>query len=320
MPLNHEIPYSIYKEASPLEYWGMLEEVNRIYLSEMQIALQPLMPALVFNRASAIVIGSDGKGEKHAQSRAELIFLQPETGTLQPQHITHIIKGYRKKFEGGYHGYPSVQFVESENPLSYMYGDSNLVYPDTIVNSKFVIGSKTTALQARTQVLYEMIQIPRIRKKLTNQIKEYSVVTQTGISRNKTCFYFENDRVVALYDERPNPKQLGVKPVIRLVQRALDLLTQQQLASAQLTPEYAAQSLPTATVKRLEYFKQDKEIATAYLWFLQWFHETQEGYKNKRQLASASRPLATYLENISLISNWINTIRPGLVKTNGKAD
>jgi hypothetical protein len=314
MPVSPEIPYSIYKEASPIEYWEYLGHLNKRYYQEIQARILPLESVLMQHQACAVLMGSDGKGEKHAQSWAEIIYLQPSSGNLNHTIITQTMPDYTNFFEVDYEGNPSVRYTGNDSLLSYVYGNSSHVYPDTILNSCIVSGHEATALEARTQVLNEIAHTTRIRRKIDEQIKEYLKWVQTGVSRNQTCFFFEHDQVVALYDERPGLKQLGVKPVIRLVQRTLDLLTQQQLASAQLTPELAAHTLPTATVKRLEYFEQDKDIAYAYLWFLQWFHENQEGYKANRQLSSATRSYEMYQEHIRVIFNWINTIRPGLFK------
>ncbi len=284
------------KEVSPYEmplpkYKGYLDDINSAYLTEVRNTLSLMRDFLLENGFCAVVVGSDGKRERHPQSRTEVVYLQyqKKRNEITPKQINEkffeiygipysSVFDYDLKTDGD----PRVLYI-NEDILSYVSRDSGLIYPDRILNSRIVFGEMGMWKSAREKVLEEMGLTTglsgKIRKALKSQIKDYLKTCETGLSRGKVCF----NQGYQFYDESELIGNFGFKyGFIRLLQRDLDLKTQ-TLIRDRVWSTNQAMELPTNTAERVCFFDEyNQDTTLAYLWFLQRYHEVQEMYKNRR--------------------------------------
>jgi hypothetical protein len=280
-------PYGL----SPFEYKTYVEEINGRYLSQTRQNLLPLDSFLQENNICAIVVGSDGKGERHAQSKTEIVYIQGQSlgGEISSKKISDLYeeltgRKYSDVFETDV-GYLPEKTNLGIDILSFVSGDNRRIFPDRVLNSKLVGGASEVHQKARISVLGEIGRPDNlaglIRRELKRQKKEANKTCQTGVSRKKLCF----NQSGQFYDESENPGSFGFKHgFIRFIQRDLDLRTQSLIIDRVWSPEKAAE-LPTSTVGRISFFDYNKDTAEAYLWFLEQYHEVQERYKNRKRLS-----------------------------------
>ncbi len=244
-----------------------------------------------------IVVGSDGKEERHPQSKTEIVLLRKgleknkrENSSLQiPNSLPSQIL------------YDEIRLEEVPPPiLSYYNNSPKAVYPDLILNSILILGNPKTHLQARIKVIKEMTDDgpigKRIREELKKQLSSYRTTLSTGFYRGLPVFadgwqyYYEN--------EDPKKLQLGFKMgPLRVVQRRLDILTVEAWKK-NLLNDQEIPNLPTNTCDRIDYFcakgliKKDfaSQLQQAYLWFLREYHRVQEIFKNSDRKKIVGRP------------------------------
>jgi len=174
--------FDIYNEytLSPLEYAGAVEAINHNNLRDLQDTLKDF--PLQSTNFCVIVMGSDGKLERHPQSKTELVFLQR---TQEDDLASNFSEWYKKNFACDFTEHfefdphtklPGVYTIEGNTPLSFAYGDPNAIYPDIILNSQIVFGERNVLQEAKQKVLAETTQDDklgkRIRRILREQIKE----------------------------------------------------------------------------------------------------------------------------------------------------
>ncbi len=281
-------------QLTPDKYAECLAESNKRYLLENRVILEPISDFLDYYDTCAIVVGSDGKKEKGVKVDTEIVFIQSDKSDkkLFPQYLVdefEKITGnkYQDVFFTGKDSFPKIMKI-NEDTLSFVNQDSNMVYPDRVLNSILICGQQMIYDQARQTVAIEMGLTPglsgKIREGIKNQIREYLKVCQSGISRGQVCFDFE--KKCQYFDQKNgNIQRYGFKHgYIRLVQRKLDLKIQTMIRDHQIDVE-KVDNLPTNTFEKIDYLcPGQRSIIESYLWFLQNYHDIQKEYEKNKVL------------------------------------
>jgi len=277
------------------EYSGLLTCVNENYLRSTRRVLAPMCTEL--DRLcpySLITVGSDGKKERHPQSKTEIVYVfEKQEMAPRAQDIAQIFRrttGNTYFYETS-EGQPMVVCLDQETPLSYAFNNSRLVYPDRVLNSVLVLGDENIHLKSRLKVLEEMIgpESGKIRREMRQQRNEYGKACRTATYRAVSLF--DPDTGVQYYDEDRKSYALGFKTsFLRLMQRTLDLLVNDGIKKYGINIRQIKE-MPTSTVDRIKYLQKigwiesgNQEVAAAqesYLWFLREYHKAQEAYKNR---------------------------------------
>ncbi len=280
--------FDVYNSLSLTEYFGLVRVCCQNWRQELKDLIDNL-PATLENKVAFVVVGSDGKEERHSQSKTELVFLYDPL-------LLYKIDGHPSQFIRFREGSVicnEIRPVEADGEtLSFFNNSSQSIFPDRILNSIVVWGSPDIHLRARMQVIREMVgqdeRGGRIREALRKQISSYRQTLKNGFYRGLPVF---KDGIQYYYEcEDPKSLQLGFKMgPLRAVQRRLDILTVQtwQGSIANLTEENIY-NLPTNTCDRIDFFLSLKlldegfasQLKEAYLWFLREYHRAQELYKN----------------------------------------
>lgn len=292
---HHQEDPPCYK-LSESEYSGLLETIGENWRNDLCERLTGLFndELLQGKHYCLIVPGSDGKKERHPQSKTEIIL-------LLDQNNPQLEKEVRKKIVISRSKNPTIGPLEikivgqEKSPLSFFNHSPQRVYPDRVLNSYLLIGDPSLYFKARQQVLEEM-QTKKVRSKMRNQLRQYKKAIATGQYRGLAVFSEEKGE--QYYFENANSKEIrfGFKiAFLRAVQRKLDLLTINLIKEGKESVDTLAKSLPTNTAARIEYLAQrgflNQDLAPrlqmAYLWFLKNYHQTQETFsKNKHQIAA----------------------------------
>lgn len=292
---------------NPMEYRGSLEVLNDVYLAECQERVGALQRSVESYGACIIAVGSDGKRERHPQSKTELVFVQGQDSkdSLSPEMIVKTFNSksrtsFQVLFDTGNDNLPSVLKI-GKDTLSFALHDSHLVFPDRVLNSTFILGNHNVFVEARRIVATELALTPglsgKIRRDMRNQIKNYRKNALSGLSRNVKCFDEENQ----YYDERNNPGKFGFKhSFLRTTQRFLDIKTQESIQRGTININQI-DTLPVNTADRIDYFGLDESLGEAYIWFLQRYHCIQEEYKQRRNLTKIPYDKEKFAENKDII-------------------
>jgi len=279
-----------------------------------------LKSAHVPNNACIMMVGSDGKHERHAQSQSEfvLVISSPDNGKIKESVMKTIldnIDGLHPDLRPN--GTIEVKVIHSPMPCSYAYNQISRIYPDRYLNSRRIVGNTETHNQIREKVLHEMSDSSdlgrRIRDKMKDQLRDYQKAIDTGIFRGVPNF----DPLLGTqyYKESP-PIQLGFKSAfIRSVQRKFDIATAQNIRSGKISLSDAVLHLPAATIDKFDYFtfngciqqKTATKASEAYAWFLQQYHHIQEHYKNAHQPISLQSKSADFLYYSQIIKEFLKT-------------
>jgi len=277
------------------EYLGLLTCVNENYLRSTRGVLAPMCTELDrFCPYSLITVGSDGKKERHPQSRTEIVYLfAKQEMAPSAETILNIFKqttGHDYFYETS-EGQPMVVCLDQKTPLSYAFNNPRLVYPDRILNSVLVLGDENIHLKSRLKVLEEMTgpEGGKIRREMRQQRNEYGKACRAATYRGKTLF--DSDIGMQYYDESQEGYALGFKTsFLRLMQRTLDLLVNDGIKKYEIDIRQMRE-MPTSTVDRIRYLQKigwiksgNKGVVAAqesYLWFLREYHKAQEAYKNR---------------------------------------
>lgn len=273
----------------PLKYGVYLEAItNSKYLDKTRQKLLPIKNFLEENNICAVVVGSDGKSERHPQSKTEIVYIQDQSSsqTITTEEITDVYTkttgfDYVKVFGTDIDSIPEKVDL-GKRVISFAFGDAKRIFPDRVLNSILVIGSAEIHQKARRMVLEELGSGGQlssvIKKELKRQRKEHYKTCLTGSSRGKVCFNHNGQ----FYDESKHPGRFGFKHgFIRLIQRDLDLRTQEMIVRGTWSINRAIE-LPSSTTGRISFLDYSKDTAEAFLWFLQRYHSVQEEYKNRR--------------------------------------
>ena len=293
-----------YTELPTAEYWIFLKYLNQQYIDS---AKNLLISAPISGDQCLVLLGSDGKRERHAQSKTDLAIVQRTNGAtnltarglMEWFDRTHI-ENFTDIFDLQLHEEPEVKQVGNpelylSDAYPYVYkGVNRRIYPDRALNTVFIMGNEDVYMEARRQVLTEMTanhqRSGSIRRELTKQWKTYRETMQSGLYRDRATFTLEPP--VQYYDEDLEVYSTGFKiGFLRTMQRFLDIATVVGIREGFFTVDEAALDLPTSCPERIQ-FLASKGLFTdsilteraidSYLWFLQQYHFAQEQYKNER--------------------------------------
>ena len=279
----------------PVEYYGLLEIVNINYQNLLRGFLEGKLGNL--DEVCLILTGSDGKRERHCQSRTEIIIIGNNQSLVlgTREEIGKIFGENGVPLESN----PSDCLPEGrtlDENLSYAYNNRELVYPDRVLHSQFLIGSKEIYQQAILKVLDEIITDGRIYDHVRRQLNDYKKAFREGDYRGQTIFSWGDG--IQWYEENKDPKlsRLGFKMgPLRAVQRKLDVITFKALRhddqlKGKIRERYVEGGLSN-TLVRIEFLSQiglipedlKNKLIEAYYWFLQQYHQAQENYKQTRR-------------------------------------
>lgn len=309
-----------FTDLNPFEYQGLLMTINSNYQEELRRSLSPLLKRKLIG-ICLILPGSDGKQERHCQSKTEIVILAAEgDSALKIRDIlVKLLKERSFSFEGDiYTGLPEIKLLldNQDNYLSYAYGDLNLVYPDRVIHSTLFLGDKILHQRAKLKALEEL-KDQKIKKKLIEQLRSYRRAIETGFYRHQQIF--NGEKGVQYYEENDEFKllRLGFKSAfLRAVQRKLDLLTRKGLIfNRELEEKIKNRYLSglSNTLERIEFLSAlgliPQEMAIplieAYYWFLQRYHEAQDQYKKTRQLVELPFDLEIFNKHQKTILDFL---------------
>ncbi len=292
--LTTKSEFSPYSNLTPKEYLGLVQTVNINSTSY----LKDFFSGLPFPSSSMCLVttGSDGKLERHTQSKTELIVIEnSQYDGISLDLVDYIGNDEFRRLFVTRDGLPETKSLDSEVPISYVFRDGNTIYPDRILNSTSVFGDQELFDQVRLATIREMSGDSRlskhIRGHMEDQLRNYKKSMQTGVVRGMPVFDVKNG--VQFYNETDIPKldQYGFKlAFLRAVQRKLDLITANSIKEEKLSKEIV-QTFPTSTQRRLDFlvkfgkisdFMAD-EVTIAYAWFLQQYHAGQQIFKDTQE-------------------------------------
>lgn len=280
--------YCPFEDLNPLEYYGLVTGgINFNQLSDLSGLLEGLeLPG----RAVIAAVGSDGKLERHTQSRTELVVIQADSSLRCEEYLKEFFQPtrYGELFDVDDNGRIDTKSFNEAVQFSYARGDRNSIYPDRVLNSVPVYPTTEEALtlhtEARKKVLEEMSSDKRTRDEMKTQLRTYKRSMNTGEFRRVPTF--DEAESLQYYSELWPDYAVGFKSsFLRAVQRKLDLLTLQ--LDGQKSWQDVARTMPTTTNGRLNYLAEAGIVAPdvtattkeAYAWFLQRYHHIQEAYK-----------------------------------------
>lgn len=293
-----------YMELPLPEYWIFLKYLNQQYIDSARTLLKT---APVTQDQCLVLLGSDGKKERHAQSKTDLAIIQragsdsclTPAGLMEWFDGTHI-ENFVDIFDLQLHEEPEVKevgnpdlYLSDAYPYKYT-GVNRRIYPDRALNTVFILGNEAVHLEARGQVLKEMTENHKrsrtIRRELVKQLKSYRKTMETGLYRDRPTFTVMPP--VQYYDEDLEVYSTGFKiGFLRTVQRFLDVATVVGIREGFFTIDEAVEDLPTSCPEKIQFLAgrglfpdgmQTENAIDAYLWFLQQYHFAQELYKNER--------------------------------------
>ncbi len=308
-------------DLSVSEYGEYIHDINEQNIAYLRRLFEgaPLAPTQCL-----IVIGSDGKLERHAQSKTDVVLVQRKNAANNNvDDITAWFEGinpgetFKSQFDSQLSDSLEVVTLDDDSiRASYVYPElftqPRSIYPDRGLNSIHIAGNTEVHLDLRKQVLLEMTakgkSFRSIREEMKKQLRHYERAAKTGAYREVRVFGIElgggENRCFQYYNEDPNSYTVGFKvPFLRRMQRFLDIATVVAIKEEMLGVDDAAKNLPTSTIQRLEYFKnigllQDQgaveDVEDSYLWFLQRYHHVQELYKQLRIPIALSFDLDRY--------------------------
>lgn len=267
-------------------------------------------------------MGSNGKSERHPQSRTEFVLLSNQQNIFNTQESISqemMSKDDDTHFDTGVGELIEMKWLPGNTPLSYAYGSRTLVFPDRTLNAELVVGNPQVYEKARIIVLNEASRNDtlgaRVRRHMKSQLRTHKRTIKTGMYRQTQVFSRKNR--LQLYDE-DSPLRFGFKMgFLRAVQRKLDIATATIMRSGLASPEELSHILPVNTADRLQFFEDLKVIKStsaegtfsAYSWFLQQYHCVQESYKNSERVGIVSSMFngPEFDRNAQIIESFVNT-------------
>jgi hypothetical protein len=276
----------------PIEYVGMVDVVNQNHLHQLQL----FFGSFNLNDGCVVVTGSDGKRERHVQSKTELIAFQPSSrSNLALALKAHIGTDFFYDSQHALESYIEVKYIEGNwFPLSCVFNNTEAVYPDRVLQSTVVFGNPSYYYAARKQVLYELCYdenlAPRVRKKMKEQLDTYKQSIKRGSFRGNQLFDVE--KTLQYYNESPSDEKNKIQgfkmSYLRAVQRKLDLIVAKSIIDGAVDLEDVATNMPSATLERLDFLSKrnvlpselTQQVGRSYGWFLQQYHRSQAMFKS----------------------------------------
>jgi len=285
--------FSCYDNLPPKEYTYLLQVIALNRREKIKGLFMPFVEQLKTKEWTFILTGSDGKEERHPQSITEIILLYknsdlnigPQITIFLDQLGEDIILDEERKV--------------SDSSLSFYKGilEKQFCYPDRILDAAFLLGDPNLFIEAKRQVLQEMIDNPKVKEAMKDQLRTYRQTLERGIYRGQVVF----DERQQYYYESNNfsETRMGFKMgPIRAVQRALDLLILESIKNNDLSIEEVASNCPSNTCERIEFLMKKglidsnlgDRLIKAYSWFLREYHRIQEMYKESDRKSIISYP------------------------------
>ncbi|HKZ35490.1 MAG TPA: hypothetical protein VJ242_02135 [Patescibacteria group bacterium] len=304
-----------YKDLSPIEYVGMMRTVNENAVDHLRQIFQDLPLA---KDQCVVTIGSDGKGERHGQSKTEFMVIQNE---LHPPIVPmQIRRDLSKSLHRNVDSNIELKTLEDDRLLSLAFKNRKLVYPDRVLNAGFIIGNQEIFHEARKRVLQEMTaagpESRRLREYMERQLWRYKKSIKTGLSRDVETFSASEGW--QYYNETPPHTGFGFKHgFLRATQRKFDILTARWIKQGVVTIDRLVEDLPTNTYEKFDYFSSmnllspnlARGASEAYAWFLQQYHQVQETYQETREpvvLDFSTRALHEHAHPLTRFLNLLN--------------
>lgn len=276
-----------------------LYKKNERYLAELRMQFTDFILPL---DACVVALGSDGKKERHIQSKTELLIITREgKPTLSEELKSYVYnitgKPYESQFDS-FGGEIEVKSLSQETPFSFAFSEKftrpHLIFPDRVLNTQIVVGSGEVHHDARLRVIKEMGRRNalghKIRERIKRQIMESVHSVSTGRLRKEVAFTHSDtgeQPSLQFYDENPSSYTTGFKgPFLRGAQRSVDLITARLILDGSITPEELTKTFPTPTIDRMQYLRRrnvqfaSPSIEDSFAWFLQEYHNAQEAYRN----------------------------------------
>ncbi len=278
----------------PQEYYGLLETISQnreFILRNAFVGIERTFG----NEIALILTGSDGKRERHPQSKIGIIVLantlvSPQELLKQIQEGVQAIGDHSEEIE--------IKYLQTGN-LSFYQQDLRRAYPDRILGSQFLVGNPDLFYQARLKVLQEMTDDDetgkRIREQMKKQLNSYRKSLLTGSYRNQTIFDDSRQYYFEGHDWSLNRFGFKMGP-LRAVQRKFDLLLSRLIKQRTTTPEQLAVTFPSNTAAKFKFLAEKgilpegtaEAYSLAYPWFLREYHKVQEAFKNSPQKSVVS--------------------------------
>jgi len=179
-----------YRNLSLDEYRGLVKTIAQNRKQELQVLFDLLIEKFGGNNWCLILVGSDGKQERHPQSKTEVVLLCRDSKPKDEmkETIKCLISPSTDPIE-----FEEIKTLDNkEDPFSFYNGQSDRCYPDRILNSNFLLGDDDIFIQARRQVLLEMSEQgklgKKIREELRTQLKGYKKALISGQYRHQIIF------------------------------------------------------------------------------------------------------------------------------------
>jgi len=278
-----------YHDLYLTEYHGLVKTIAENRRQELQVLFNPLIEKFGSKGWSLILVGSDGKQERHPQSKTEIVLLCKDSRSkgIMTKVITDLISQSTDPVE-----FTEIKVLEDKkSPLSFYNGQPNQCFPDRVLNASFLLGDDDIFIQSRKQVLSEMSEESelgrKIREELKKQLTSYKKALSSGQYRGQFIFDENNQYYFETDDWKKARMGFKMGP-LRAVQRKLDILTLNAIKQGNLTIDDVAKNCPSNTCERIDFLtkkgildeNQVGIIIEAYLWFLREYHRAQELFKD----------------------------------------
>lgn len=279
-----------------IEYYSLVKVICQNWREELSNSIDKILPFSLNNDVAIVVVGSDGKEERHPQSKTELVILYNSDLSIIP----HCLSTYCELGTLPVLCCEIKAVGDTAEVLSFYRNSSSNIFPDRVLNSIVIWGNQNLHLKARRQVITEMVsddQIgKKIREEMRNQLSNYKQALLKG--RYRGLPIFDSGKQYYFESEDPKKLQLGFKMgPLRCVQRRLDLLTIEAWKKGMIK-ENDLSNLPTNTYDKIDYFSSLQvidvpfalQLKNAYLWFLREYHRAQEIFKNSDRISVINSP------------------------------
>lgn len=290
-----EREYNPYTDLTPHEHTGVIKAVNLLNMRCFRKDHEDFPADL--NKVCIAVTGSDGKLERHSQSRTELmLIMENELSESKQKQYSDWYKNINLKATRQIYiveeetGIPEIKIVKDSQPLSCITGQETSFFPDRTINAAFVLGNEEILKKAKAQVFTEAASDDdigrKIRDHMKDQLRNYKNALEQGIYHKSPSYSLSPAH--QYYDEHNGSFSEGFKVSgLRPIQRKLDMLTIKAIRNNMLTIEEAV-SFPTNTIERLSELKKynivpsEMPVENSYSWFLQKYHHAQQEYRKTR--------------------------------------